>query len=223
MQRIKVAVWCPHCSKPHQIKGADGAAWIGYPCDGADRHPGRRVHFCYSGKDRPGGSRREVDHSTAWKSAGGATAHKLKHVVLLTTAYGRPFFGKGLRKLHVGGDEESWTARHVCAARLRKAAAGRLAEAGYTTTEIAAITGHISLSEIENYTRKADQVRPTRAAIAKQGGNESGKSHPGKWQTTRKAPANKGFSADMALPRGICGRRWKTLFSLTNSNHPPRP
>lgn len=23
MQRMKVAVWCPHCSKPHQIKGAE--------------------------------------------------------------------------------------------------------------------------------------------------------------------------------------------------------
>jgi hypothetical protein len=27
----------------------------------------------------------------------------------------------------------------------------------------------------------------------------------------------------LALPRGIEGGRYKALFSLTNSNHPPQP
>lgn len=48
---------------------------------------------------------------------------------------------------------------------LRKAALRRLAEGGATTKEIAAVSGHQSLSEIERYTRKADQARLARSAI----------------------------------------------------------
>lgn len=40
---------------------------------------------------------------------------------------------------------------------LRKTAAAKLAEAGCTTRQIMAITGHASLSEVERYTREADQ------------------------------------------------------------------
>ena len=50
---------------------------------------------------------------------------------------------------------------------LRKAAARRLAEAGCTMHEIAAITGHASLSEVQRYTRAADQARLARAAMDK--------------------------------------------------------
>jgi integrase len=50
---------------------------------------------------------------------------------------------------------------------LRKAAARRLAEAGCSAHEIAAITGHKTLKEIERYTKSADQVRLARQAIAR--------------------------------------------------------
>ncbi len=50
---------------------------------------------------------------------------------------------------------------------LRKAALRRLAERGATTKEIAAVSGHQSLSEIERYTRKADQARLARSAIGR--------------------------------------------------------
>ena len=50
---------------------------------------------------------------------------------------------------------------------LRKAAARRLAEAGCTTHEIASITGHKTLSEIERYTREAEQTRLARTASGK--------------------------------------------------------
>jgi hypothetical protein len=50
---------------------------------------------------------------------------------------------------------------------LRKAAARRLAEAGCTMHEIAAITGHASLSEVQRYRRAADQARLARAAMDK--------------------------------------------------------
>jgi hypothetical protein len=51
--------------------------------------------------------------------------------------------------------------------RLRKAAARRLAEAGCTQHEIAAITGHASLKEIVRYTKAADQRRLATTAMKK--------------------------------------------------------
>lgn len=58
---------------------------------------------------------------------------------------------------------------------LRKVAAARLAEAGCSTHEIAAITGHASLSMVEHYTRAADQRRRATAAIQKLEEYRSGK------------------------------------------------
>lgn len=49
----------------------------------------------------------------------------------------------------------------------RKLAATRLAEAGCSTSEIAAITGHRSLSMVELYTRSADQERLANSAVAR--------------------------------------------------------
>jgi integrase len=50
---------------------------------------------------------------------------------------------------------------------LRKAACRRLAELGCTVHEIAAISGHSSLKEIERYTRAVSQEKLARAAMAK--------------------------------------------------------
>jgi integrase len=59
--------------------------------------------------------------------------------------------------------------RHCSAHGLRKAAARRLAEAGCTAHEIAAITGHASLKEVERYTRAVDQQKLATAAMEKTG------------------------------------------------------
>ena len=57
---------------------------------------------------------------------------------------------------------------HGCSAHgLRKAAARRLAEAGCTEHEIAAITGHASLREIARYTKAVDQKKLAAAAMEK--------------------------------------------------------
>jgi integrase len=50
---------------------------------------------------------------------------------------------------------------------LRKAASVRLAEAGCTPHEIAAITGHASLKEIVRYRQTADRKRLARSAMEK--------------------------------------------------------
>jgi integrase len=52
---------------------------------------------------------------------------------------------------------------------LRKAAARRLAEAGCTVHQIAAITGHRTLGEVQRYTKAVDQARLAREAMAKIG------------------------------------------------------
>lgn len=48
---------------------------------------------------------------------------------------------------------------------LRKAAARRLAEAGCTPHQIASITGHKTLSEVERYTRAVDQMKLAKEAM----------------------------------------------------------
>ena len=50
---------------------------------------------------------------------------------------------------------------------LRKAACRRLAEAGCSANELAAISGHKDLNEVARYTRAADQARMARNALAK--------------------------------------------------------
>ena len=48
---------------------------------------------------------------------------------------------------------------------LRKAAAAKLAEAGCSTKEIAAITGHLTLQMVELYTREAEQKKLAKRAM----------------------------------------------------------
>jgi integrase len=57
---------------------------------------------------------------------------------------------------------------HCSAHGLRKAAATRLANAGCSSDQIRAITGHRSLSEVAHYTRAADQKRLAREALKAQ-------------------------------------------------------
>ena len=54
---------------------------------------------------------------------------------------------------------------------LRKTACRRLAEAGCTPYEIAAISGHASIAEVQRYTKAADQARLASAAMARLGEN----------------------------------------------------
>jgi integrase len=89
-----------------------------------------------------------------------------EHLTYLTTQFGKPFtsagFGNWFRdQCNAAG------LGHCSAHGLRKAAARRLAEAGCTTHEIAAITGHASLREIQRYTKAADQTRLAVAAMDK--------------------------------------------------------
>jgi integrase len=88
------------------------------------------------------------------------------HLTFLVTEFGRPFtpagFGNWFR------DQCDQANLHHCSAHgLRKATAAALAEAGATAHEIAAVTGHTSLEEIERYTRAARKKRLADSAMAR--------------------------------------------------------
>jgi len=88
------------------------------------------------------------------------------HLAFLATQYGGPFSETGFG--HWFREECDKAGLHHCSAHgLRKAAARRLAEAGCTAHEIAAITGHASLREIVRYTKAADQRKLAAAAMEK--------------------------------------------------------
>jgi integrase len=93
------------------------------------------------------------------------------HMSILTTAYHRQFSVKGFGNMISAAIGKAGLLPRCKAHGLRKAAARRLAEAGCTEKEIAAITGHKTLAEIERYTRAADQERLGRRAIEKQQAN----------------------------------------------------
>lgn len=87
-------------------------------------------------------------------------------LTLIVTSRGRPFtpasfgtwFAERVREAGLAG---------LSAHGLRKAAARRLAEAGASTHEIAAITGHQTLREVARYTAAADRKRLAREAMKK--------------------------------------------------------
>ena len=88
------------------------------------------------------------------------------HLTFLVTEFGKPFavagFGNWFRE-----QCDMANLRHCSFHGLRKAASVRLAEAGCTPHEIAAITGHASLKEIVRYTQTADRKRLARSAMDK--------------------------------------------------------
>jgi integrase len=88
------------------------------------------------------------------------------NLTFLTTAKGMPFSPAGFGNLFREWCDQAGLPKRCSAHGLRKAACRRLAEAGCTAHQIAAISGHASLSEIERYTRAASQAQMARAAMA---------------------------------------------------------
>ena len=88
------------------------------------------------------------------------------HLTFLTTAAGAPFtaekFGKWFKaQCNAAG------LPHCTFHGLRKACARRMAESECTPHEIAAVTGHASLKEVERYTRAASRKLLAQSAMAK--------------------------------------------------------
>jgi len=86
-------------------------------------------------------------------------------VYLVSDAKGRPITRQSLTRLIKLAVKAANLPPNCVAHGLRKSPLRRLAEHGSTTKEIAAVSGHRSLKEIERYTQRADQARLSRAAL----------------------------------------------------------
>jgi integrase len=87
----------------------------------------------------------------------------MQHII--TDARGRPL--RALTELIEKAVQAAGLPPHCVPHGLRKAALRRLSEHQATTKEIAAVSGHRSLKEIERYTARADQARLAQSAVAK--------------------------------------------------------
>ncbi|NOT42906.1 MAG: tyrosine-type recombinase/integrase [Alphaproteobacteria bacterium] len=98
-------------------------------------------------------------------------ATKTGALTYLENAYGRPFTAAGFGNWFRDRCDEADLPQ--CSAHgLRKAAATRLADAGASVHQIMAITGHVTLSEVERYTRAANQQQLAKSAAAMLGGSK---------------------------------------------------
>jgi integrase len=89
------------------------------------------------------------------------------NLTFLTTSWGKPYTAAGF-----GNHFREWcnkAGRHArCTSHgLRKPACRQLAEAGCTPHEIRGDTGHITLAEVQRYTKAVDQAALARAAAKK--------------------------------------------------------
>lgn len=97
-----------------------------------------------------------------------------RHVTILATPAGRGTSAKAFGNVMGDAIAAAGLPDRCVLHGLRKAASRRLADAGCTTHEIAAITGHKTLAEIQRYTVAAEQKTLARAAISRIEGNKRG-------------------------------------------------
>jgi integrase len=88
-------------------------------------------------------------------------------MTFIAQAGGRPLDAETLGNEFRGWLRRAGLPRKLSLHGLRKAAARRLAEAGCSVHEIASVTGHRTLSEIERYTREAEKARLAVSEMAK--------------------------------------------------------
>lgn len=103
-------------------------------------------------------------------------AYGVKHVVIITTEYGKPFTVNGFSGWMRDAITEAGLPLECKPHGLRKAAGRMLAEAGATAKEIMSILGHTTLAEAERYTEEADQAHLARSAVIKLEGHKANKS-----------------------------------------------
>jgi integrase len=89
-----------------------------------------------------------------------------RHLTFLTTNSGRQFTAPAFsRQVRIWCDAVGL--KHCTAHGLRHTVGYQMANSGATTHEIAAMTGHKSLAEVQRYTRGADQAKLARQGMAK--------------------------------------------------------
>jgi integrase len=90
-----------------------------------------------------------------------------EHLTFLVTATGKPYGGNAFSEQFRNWCDAAGLPQRCKPHGLRKAACRRLAEAGCSSNEIMAISGHVTMKELVRYTAAADQARLARNAMAK--------------------------------------------------------
>jgi integrase len=90
-----------------------------------------------------------------------------EHLTFLVTATGKPYGANHFSETFREWCDAAGLPKHCSAHGLRKAGCRLLAEKGCSASEIAAWSGHDTLREVERYTKRADQARLARNAMAK--------------------------------------------------------
>jgi integrase len=96
-------------------------------------------------------------------------AYPAKGLTLVGHADGRPMTARALSEFVAAAIEAAGLPAKCVPHGLRKAAMRRLAEDGRTEKQIAAVSGHKTLREIERYTQAADQRRLAKDALRGKG------------------------------------------------------
>jgi integrase len=99
--------------------------------------------------------------------------HPRDHLIIISTSFGHARSVAGYGNWMRDAIRAAHLPERCSPHGLRKAAAKHLADAGCTTKQIQAITGHRTLGEIERYTREADQEKLAREAVAKRFENQN--------------------------------------------------
>ena len=108
------------------------------------------------------------------------------------TGYNKRFTSKGLSNYVASRIGLAELPDRCVTHGIRKAAARRLAEAGCSANEIAAITGHASLEEVARYTKAAEQRRLAQSAIdrlTKQEANANSQPQSEGWENQENLPS----------------------------------
>lgn len=90
-----------------------------------------------------------------------------KGLTLVGDANGRPLKRAALSALMRSAIKQAGLSKRCVSHGLRKAAMRRLAESDATANQIASISGHKTLKEVERYTKAADQKKMARVAMGK--------------------------------------------------------
>lgn len=89
------------------------------------------------------------------------------HLTFLVTDHGKPFTPAGFGNWFADRCQEAGLPKACRAHGLRKAGCRRLAEAGASAPEIVAISGHLSIKEVQRYIAAADRKMMAQAGMAK--------------------------------------------------------
>jgi integrase len=88
-------------------------------------------------------------------------------MTFLVTRTGRPYSGNNFSQQFRVWCDEAGLPKDCTFHGLRATGCTRLADAGCSTHEIAAWSGHMTLKEVERYTKSANQKRLAVSAIAR--------------------------------------------------------